>query len=598
MAEYKELIARIDDAFKNDKKLKINASDIEHLSNEEIQKIQDRINSHSLLYINRAEEKNIIDAESAENLRKIYRNSPKIIKILENKICYTIMNEYRSDKVKKLQELNEDIGPEEIHAIDLSNGKIEENPQGSEYKNMPKYKEYQAKHITPFTSMRLTFYDFRDNPIYVIMPGIKDVRRAIDKIKLPVYDKEGKIVSRGGKYHEQYQKEQKKIRAKIEAQTAAKYEKDSEEYKKELEERAQELEEKLSACPKPYQRLKDMVRFTVCRKYYQDTEETLQLFKKENQYAVQDSEIKDTFHGNKNNSQEYETKNYREKRVYLNMEGIKVEVQIKIITLYEGDFDTHEIYAGEENEEGRDDNILLISQENTRKKGLRFWEENINRYLTEGDKKLVKMKILEKRLAAQQRNKQSIRRNNLQVIDKAFRIEDAKRAHGKDYDNYSYNSSSGKIYPIYQTSANFIRDNFMYRPFKSYDMEKNFNAENEELKSMGLVINEDQLTDMSNRYAEFILPKYNGRISGNEVEYFSQPEHQEEIRELFQRYAYNEQPQPEIVPDQDEIEMLQELEREPLDSQKYNKILAKKQRYYHNKEQLKNRIKNQGLYER
>ena len=197
------------------------------------------------------------------------------------------------------------------------------------------------------------------------------------------------------------------------------------------------------------------------------------------------------------------------------------------------------------------------------------------------------MKILEKRLAAQQRNKQSIRRNNLQVIDKAFRIEDAKRAHGKDYDNYSYNSSSGKIYPIYQTSANFIRDNFMYRPFKSYDMEKNFNAENEELKSMGLVINEDQLTDMSNRYAEFILPKYNGRISGNEVEYFSQPEHQEEIRELFQRYAYNEQPQPEIVPDQDEIEMLQELEREPLDSQKYNKILAKKQRYYHNKKQIK-----------
>lgn len=583
MAEYKELMNRIDEAFQKDKKLKITAKEIEKLSVEEINQLQTRINYFNLKYIKYAEYKNIIDKESADYLRSIYSNPEKIIKNLENSICNTIMKEYRSYKVKKLQELNEDISPDEINAIDLETGKIEENPKVSEYMDMPKYKEYQAKHITPFTSMRLTFYDFRDNPIYVIMPGIKDVRRAIDKIRLPVYDQAGNIVKRGGKYYEQYKKEQQKVKQKQEDKISQKYIKGSKNYEKELQ--SAEYIEELSKISKPYQRLKDIVRFTVCRKYYQDTEETLQLFKNNEQYLVQKEEIKDTFHGNENVFSKYETKNYREKRIYLNIDGVKIEVQIKISTLYDGDFDTHNIYAGEENKESRDDNILLISRQNTQNKGLRFWEENINRYPASGDKDLIRLKILEKQLAAQRRNKQSIRHNNLQVIDKAFRIEDAKRANAKDYDAQSHNPQTGQDYPIYKAAARFINDNFMYRPFKSYDREKNFNASDAELKSMGLVIHEDQLEDMAERYGEYILPRYNGIIEGNEAEYFSRPENQAEISKIFKQYAYNEKPQEEVVPASDEIEMLQELEHAPLNSQKYNKKVAKKLGYIHNKKQ-------------
>ena len=343
---------------------------------------------------------------------------------------------------------------------------------------------------------------------------------------------------------------------------------------------------------KPYQRLKDIFRFTICRKYYQDTEETLQLFANDSHYAVEKKEIKDTFHGNQNVSSAYETKNYREKRVYLNIDGVKIEVQIKISKLYEGDIITHDIYAGEENEESRNDNILLISRQNTQNKGMRFWEENKGRYLTYGDKKIVQMKLLEKQMEAQKVNKQKIREANLQVLDKAFRLEDAKRANGKGFDAICINPISKKEQKVYKSVGKFIQDNFMYRPFKAFDMKQKFNVTDKELKSLGLVITSEQLNDLFTRYAAFILPKYNGRIDGNEAAYFSKAKNQEKISAIFAENASNEQALPPVEADADEQEMLQELEHKPLDAQKYNKILAKKQRYYHNKKQIKYKLDN------
>ncbi len=57
MAQYKELIERIDNAFANDTKLKITANDIEYLSVEEINDLQNRINAYNFEYINAAEKK-------------------------------------------------------------------------------------------------------------------------------------------------------------------------------------------------------------------------------------------------------------------------------------------------------------------------------------------------------------------------------------------------------------------------------------------------------------------------------------------------------------------------------------------------------------
>lgn len=599
MATYQELVARIDNAFLNDKKIKINAKDIEYLNPEEISNLQERINMHNFEYIHQSEQKGIIDKKTANELRKICSNPMKIVNEVVQKISHSILQEYRPGKVKKLEELGEEIAPDEINAIDLNTGNIEENPSSSTYKNMPKYKEYQTKHITPFTSMRLTFYDYRDNPIHVIMPGMKDIRRAIDKIKMPVYDAQGKLVSRGGKYYEQYSKDEQKIKTSYEKKIAEKYKKGTPEYKKALKEAELEIQKKVENLSKPYQRLKDIFRFTICRKYYQDTEESLQFFSNDPQYAVDKKEIKDTFHGNQNISSKYETKNYREKRVYLNVDDIKIEVQIKITKLYEGDVITHDIYAGIENEESRDDNILLVSHQNTKNHGTRFWEENKGRYLTEGDKKIVEMRILEKQMEAQRVNKQKIREANLQVLDKAFRLEDAKRANGKDFDGESQNPVDKKTYKIHKIVAKFIQDNFMYRPFKAFDMKKRFNVTDKELKSLGLVITKPQLDDLFIRYADVILPKYNGRIEGTEAQYFSLPENQSKIKEAFQENAYNERPWSKVKSSRAEEQMLRSIDKETLakTKQKYEKILAQKQRYFHNKQQ-RNYVRQNYAYSR
>ncbi len=587
MATYTELITKIDDAFQTGKKLKITAREIEYLTTDEINSLQQRINNHNFQCINQAAKKGMIDDDAAAYLRNIYSNAEQITQDLVQKISYSLMSEYRQEKVKKLEEMGEEIVPEQINAIDTSTGEIEQNSPSGNYGDMPKYKEYQMRHVTPFTSMRLTYYDYRDNPVYEILPGLKDVRRAIDKIKQPVLNAQGKCISQGGKYYNQYQKDQQKIRKKYEQKILAQYAKDSPSYEQAVVAAEPQIEKEIAALPKPHQRLKDIVRLTITRKYYQDTVETLNLFRNDPQYGVQDCETKDSFHGNTNKSSEYETKNYRDKKVYLNMNGIKIELQIKITKLHGGDVITSKIYAGEEDKESRNDNILLISHQNTADKGMRFWEENKARYLTDGDRKLVDMKILEKQFAAQKVNKQNIREYNLQVLDKAFRLEDAKRANGKDFDAISRHPISQKGQKIYKIIAKFIEDNFMYRPFKAFDMQKKFNVSDSELKSLGLVTTKEQLEDIFNRYAEFILPKYNGRIEGDELPYFSLPENQATVSAVFAKHAYNEQPRPEILPDAEEQEMLQELEEAPLslNAQKYNKILAKKERYYHNKEQ-------------
>ena len=589
MAKYEELLARIDNAYQKGTRLYIPACDIEYLSREEIQNLQQKINAYNINYINESEKKNVIDANTAEYLRNVCTNPSQIINNMVQKISYSILHEYRSGKIKKLEELGEEIAPDEINAIDLHSGKIEENPY-SDGDNRHTNKEYQTKHITPFTSMRLTFYDFRDNPIYVIMPGMKDIRRAIDKVRLPVYDNNGKLISRGGKYYEQYLKDMQKVVSSFENKYAAKYKKGSAEYKKAMKAAEPEIQKEQAKVLLPFQRLKDIYRFTICRKYYQDTEETLQLFAQDPQYAVQKAEIKDAFHGNINESSAYETKNYRDKKVYLNLDGIKIEVQIKITKLHGGDVITSEIYAGVENNESRDDNVLLISQQNTKNKGLRFWEENKGRYIAEGDKKIVNMKILERQLAAQKVNKKNIREYNLQVLDKAFRLEDAKRANNKEFDEERVHPINKQKKNTYNMVANFIQDNFIYRPFKAFDMQQKFNVTDEELKSLGLVVTKAQLDDLFDRYADIILPRYNGRIEGNEAEQFANPKNQEKIKLQFAESAFNEQSFAEVKPSRAEIQMLQSLDKEPLDVQKYHKILANKNRYYHNRGNQKYRM--------
>ena len=65
MATYTELITKIDDAFQTGKKLKITAREIEYLTTDEINSLQQRINNHNFQCINQAAKKGMIDDDAA-----------------------------------------------------------------------------------------------------------------------------------------------------------------------------------------------------------------------------------------------------------------------------------------------------------------------------------------------------------------------------------------------------------------------------------------------------------------------------------------------------------------------------------------------------
>lgn len=592
MAEYEILTTGVKKALAADQEIKITAADIEHFSAEQIDNIQNLFNDYSLNYIEKALKNKQIDEEAASYLKGIYGDAMETYRELYKNITATLLKEYRPHKIKRLAELGEEPAPDEINAIDLDTGIVEENQIiGGYHNNMSKYKEYRAKHITPFTNMRLTFFDFRDNPVYVVLPGLKNVRRAIDKIKLPVYDANGKLVSEGGKYYTSYQEEISKIRQKYEQDLRQKYGQNTSAYKNAFKAIKPKINHEISMVEKPYQRLKDVVRMTITRKYYTDTEETLDMFKKDPQYKVSIREIKDSFNGNSHDSKKYNQKNYREKRAYLNMmvKGIpfKVETQIKITKLYEGDIDTHAIYAGEENAETRDDNLLLITSKNTAKKGLRFWEENLDRFKGAADRLIAKMNIFKKRLAIQKRNKEAIRAYNLQVLDKAFRIEDAKLANDKAFDAEIYSPQTHQNEKIFTGVADFISKNFMYRPFKAFDMSQAFNVNDDELKSLGLLVTAEQIQDFAERYSLYIREKYNGRITGYDAHFFAASHEHNTNIEHFAKDAWNERNLDESKPDKDELAVLNQLENKTMNPLLVymHKSLDNKHKNYHNKQQ-------------
>ena len=576
IVSYQELVEKVKLALENDKDIKITAAEIEHLTPQQIVDIQKMIDEYSINYIKKALAQNLINKEAAEYMIGIYGNSMKTTRCVYKNITEMMLKSYRPHKLKLLSDLGEEAAPEEINAIDLETGIVEENKHvGEQAPNMSRYKEYRAKHITPFTNMRLTFYDLRDNPIFVIMPGLKNIRRAIDKIKMPVIDKKtGKEIAPGGKYYYQYMADVKKV-------------------KKECGDDKSLLKRKLKKVLLPHERLNDIVRLTIMRKYYMDTEETIHLFSQDKKYGVIASETKDGFNSNSSNSKDYNQKNYRDKKMYLHLnvngQPFSVECQIKITKLFEGDPKTHGVYAGETTPSLSEAENILISAKNTKNYGLRFWEENLKKYKGFMDRLIAKNNVFKYKMTIQKINKEYIRAYNLQVLDKAFRLEDFKQANGKEYDAEAKNIHTGKKEKIYQSVAEFISKNFIYRPFKAYDKSNAFNVTDEELKSMGLLINADQMQDFSERYSSFIVPKYNGRIEGNDAAYFGKGDNRFQTELMFQKYGYNEQDLDTNVPDKEEIEALAErgFKYEDSASEYIYKRLDNKRRNYHNKQKQK-----------
>ena len=72
MMEYEALMAEVKKALAEDKDIKIKAADIDHLSPEQIDNIQNIFNEFSLKYIEQARQNKQIDDEAAEYLSLIH----------------------------------------------------------------------------------------------------------------------------------------------------------------------------------------------------------------------------------------------------------------------------------------------------------------------------------------------------------------------------------------------------------------------------------------------------------------------------------------------------------------------------------------------
>ncbi len=557
--EFDVLLNEVCENLEQGNDLHISAADIEHFSQEEISAIQEVIDRYNRNCIETSLRDKIIDRETAEYLHGIYDDSMKTYKMLYSSITNTILDRYgnKTEKSRRKQKLtgmsallgrkiqDEEFGPQAINAINLETGEVELNPAYNA--SDKKYKEYHPRHVTPFTSMRLVFYDYRDNPLYVIMPGLKNVKRAIDKVRLPVYDNNGQQLpgSHGGKYFENYVRDINQNYAKL-----------AREGKSE-----KEINTELKKVQKPFERLRDVLRLTILRKYLSDIRETEEILLANKDLHIIAKESRDGY-----KIENINDKNYRDMKVYphLDIEGRKAaaEIQIKIIKFYEGDVRTHDIYAGTQSE--FDANNLSVTSKSTKNLGLRYWMENLKNFNGEADRLLANLNIFSLKQAIQKCNKDVIREYNLIAIDKAFRIETAQLASGEGYDAECINPLNNQTENICLTSADFLVENLAYRAFKGYDMQNAFNVNDVELKNLGLLITSEQLKDFTNRYSRFIIPNYNCVFNGEAIRDNLSSTMQKTMDNQFSLhgwYDYSGKIKDEAHPDADELDVLKAMDQ-------------------------------------
>lgn len=559
MMDFDALLQKVNDGLDQGDDLKISAADIEHMSQEQISAIQEVIDRYNRSYIEKALKDKVINKETAEYLHGIYDDSMKTYKMLYSSITNTILDRYgnKADKSRrkakktglsallgrKIQD--EEFGPQAINAINLETGEVELNPAYDA--SDKKYKEYHPRHVTPFTSMRLVFYDYRGNPLYVIMPGLKNVKRAIDKVRLPAYDNQGQPLpdSHGGKYFENYVRDVNRTYTRL-----------AREGKSE-----KEIFAELKKVEKPHERLRDVLRLTILRKYLSDIRETEEILLENRDLHINAKESRDGYKRENIND-----KNYRDMKVYphLDIDGRKAaaEIQIKIIKFYEGDIRTHDIYAGTQSEINPND--LSVTYQKTSERGLRYWLENLKNFTTEADRRIAHLNIFARKQAIQKCNKDVIREYNLIAIDKAFRIETAQLASGEGYDAACANPLNNRAENICLTSADFLMENLAYRAFKAYDMQNAFSVDDAELKNLGLLITSDQLKDFTNRYSRFIIPNYSSIFNGEAIRENLSPSMREKLDKEFLFHGwfnYGGGIKDTNRPDKDEIEVLEAMER-------------------------------------
>lgn len=317
--------------------------------------------------------------------------------------------------------------------------------------------DYTLQEVTPFTCMRLEYRDAENNPVHVVLPIMKKPARAIEKIL---------------DYRNDYMKDI------TEANSAYAQHGD-----------IMRFQDELRAIKKPHERVNDVLRLTVTRKYYSGVAKMVRTFTNAAKLNVNKNETRSLFYENNMDNSEQLQKNkksYFDVKMFFHLFGahkrkFTAEAQIKIDIFYMADLLTHPLYE----EERRISENLEAHRKKMKAEEIKRDEYRI---------RVLKMAI-------QKINKEAIHEYNMQVLDKVRWLEDGYRALRipPDYSDGTY-----------EECRKLISTDYMVRPFKAFDEIKEFNPKDAD--NIRIAGNKKDylkpLYEISRRYKEPISEKY------------------------------------------------------------------------------------------
>lgn len=451
---YKELCEEFGDSFLEQPEESvferaITAKDIVKYSSEEIDAIQKEYDKENCREIFQAYVEHRINQEEVLFLLNYYRDGMKAYREV-----------YRG--------LYEIYGiPEQIACMNQLNGELEMHIQKIPHVDAKKNRiitvrenvvtNYSLKEVTPFTCMRLEYRDNENNPVYVILPVMKKARRAIEKIQ----DYRVEQMAEVRKINESFQQHGDIDR----------------------------LQQELAGVRGHLDRVNDILRLTITRKYYTGVSKTRSTLTRAPNLGVNPAETRSLFYDNdmKNCAQlKKNGKNYYDDKLYLHLSlgggrEFKAEVQIKIDAFYRADLQTHLLY-----EEQR------ALEENLKASRKKMSAQEVQRAE-------YRIEILKKGI--QKINKQANHEYNMMVLEKVRWLEDGYRALRipPDYRDGTY-----------KACHDLIKSCYMVRPHKIFDVEKEFDFRDKDNIAIAARGNYDlkSIYEISGRYRESISRKY------------------------------------------------------------------------------------------
>lgn len=427
----------------------ITAKDIVKYSSEEIDAIQKEYDKENCREIFQAYVEHRINQEEVLFLLNYYRDGMKAYREV-----------YRG--------LYEIYGiPEQIACMNQLNGELEMHIQKIPHVDAKKNRiitvrenvvtNYSLKEVTPFTCMRLEYRDNENNPVYVILPVMKKARRAIEKIQ----DYRVEQMAEVRKINESFQQHGDIDR----------------------------LQQELAGVRGHLDRVNDILRLTITRKYYTGVSKTRGTLTRAPNLGVNPAETRSLFYDNdmKNCAQlKKNGKNYYDDKLYLHLSlgggrEFKAEVQIKIDAFYRADLQTHLLY-----EEQR------ALEENLKASRKKMSAQEVQRAE-------YRIEVLKKGI--QKINKQANHEYNMMVLEKVRWLEDGYRALRipPDYRDGTY-----------KACHDLIKSCYMVRPHKIFDVEKEFDFRDKDNIAIAARGNYDlkSIYEISGRYRESISRKY------------------------------------------------------------------------------------------